>query len=67
MDKACPFCGNKPHIRREGNGYVMMCISCGAKGPKATIREWHRNKFISQEEARSLWNTREEREENAVD
>lgn len=55
---SCPFCGCKPHIRREGNGYVMLCASCGAKGPKATIRKWHRNKFIAQSQAKSLWNMR---------
>lgn len=56
--KVCPFCGNKPHIRREGNGYRVVCASCGAKGPRAVIRVYHSNRFIAQSEAKDFWNNR---------
>lgn len=60
--KHCPFCGKKAHIRREGQGYRIMCASCGAKGPRAVIQEWHATKFIAQGKATEAWNRRAEHE-----
>lgn len=54
----CPFCGKGSHIRKDGNGYRVICAKCGTRGPRAAIKEWHDTKFIAQGQAIAAWNTR---------
>lgn len=60
--KSCPFCGadNKDvHIRRQGgNGYRVICGSCGGQGPYAAVKVWHSTKYIAQKQAADGWNRR---------
>ena len=60
--KRCPFCGcndRKVGIRRMGNkGYSVVCGKCGGKGPYITIKDWHDNKMIAQNQAIKAWNER---------
>lgn len=43
--KPCPFCGSD---NIKSDGFVVMCATCGAKGPVA----------IYPKEALALWNKR---------
>ncbi len=56
--KPCPFCNGKARVRKVGNGYVVMCSSCGSRGQRVVIKEWHYNKFIAQGQAIDKWNRR---------
>lgn len=59
--KSCPFCGesNKIHIRRQGNhAYRVICHNCGALGHYAKVEKYHKNKFVTQGQAKKLWNKR---------
>jgi len=56
--KQCPFCNGTARVRKIGNGYAVMCSSCGARGRRVIIKEWHDHKFIAQGQAVNAWNER---------
>ena len=56
--KPCPFCGKSARIRNFGERYRVVCSSCGARGEAVCIKQWHSTKYIAQNQAAALWNSR---------
>lgn len=56
--KPCPFCGKSARIRNFGERYRVVCSSCGARGEAVCIKRWHSTKYIAQNQAAALWNSR---------
>ena len=56
--KPCPFCGGTAHIRDFGGKYRVACSGCGATGGAVRVKQWHSTKYIAQNQAAALWNSR---------
>lgn len=56
--KPCPFCGKSARIRNFGERYRAVCSGCGARGEAVCIKRWHSTKYIAQNQAAALWNSR---------